>query len=427
MDVSADGGVFQMKYTLENPVEGEKVSVNCSESWISGIDAANPGVISFKVAVNEADAAREAVVSVSYAGIDPVPSFKVRQAAAEEVPAPEIKIAQAQVSVPAEGASGNVSYEIINPVDGASVTVRCEESWVADLDAATAGKVSFNVAANETDAAREAVVFLDYGEYKALAQFKIAQEGKPAPKEVFAITVSDVTATSFVVNVVPEDKEMDYLLNIIPAKTAEGFTDDDLYNYDVEFYKDMDWGFGWEGVAQEYLVKGETKDKLVENMLSETEYLVYAYGVNPNTIERLTPISRVVVKTLAPVKVEADFKITLSSVDGLQVGINVKTDSYDGRFVAKLFDNVAEGDTEDAVREKIMQKWADDVQLYGWMGYTVEMILSQYTSAGQKDFQETLEPNRTYYVYAFAVDNDALCCSDITLLKLVTDDTTVKQ
>ena len=46
---------------------------------------------------------------------------------------------------------------------------------------------------------------------------------------------------------------MDYLLNIIPAKEAAGFTtDDELYNYDVEFYTDMDGmghrkSFHWRG------------------------------------------------------------------------------------------------------------------------------------------------------------------------------------
>lgn len=68
----------------------------------------------------------------------------------------------------------------------------------------------------------------------------------------------------------------------------------------------------------------------------------------------------------------------------------------------------------------------DNVQIYGWMGYTAEMILSQYTFQQSREIQETLEPNSKYYIYAFAVDDEALRCSDIVFIPITTNDTSIQ-
>lgn len=424
-EVPAAGGVFQITYTIANPVEGETLSASCAESWISDIKTDVKGTISFTVAANEASQAREAVIAVSYAGIKPAPSFSVKQLEAGEAAAPAIKLEKEEVEVGAEGAACKLSYELVNPVEGNTVSARCEAEWVTDLSLDTEGQITFNVAANESAEPRKATVLLDYGKDEALAEFEVSQQGKGAAEEAFKVTVSDVKSTSFVVNAVPGDKEMDYLLNVIPAKAAEGMSDDDLYKYDVDFYSDMDAGAGWESVAREYLVRGDIKDKTVENMKPQTEYLVYAYGVDPATIERRTPITRVKVSTLAPETVKADFNIELASVEGLEIKAEVAAEGYDGYFKAGVFSNFAEGDSEETLKEKIQAKWADDVQLYGWMGYSVDMILTTYASKDKAELHETLEPNKTYCIYAFALDASALCCSQIRVLKITTDGTTV--
>ena len=108
---------------------------------------------------------------------------------------------------------------------------------------------------------------------------------------------------------------MYYLLNIIPSRAAADFkTDDELYQYDIDFYTDMDaTGSGWQSWAQEYLEQGTIADRLIENMEPNTEYLVYAYGVDPITIERLTPISKKTLTTLAPQTIDTKFDIQIVS------------------------------------------------------------------------------------------------------------------
>lgn len=180
------------------------------------------------------------------------------------------------------------------------LSAKCNDSWITDIDTKTAGVISFNVTKNETAEKREAIIEVSYADIQPAPSFTAKQAARP--EEAFTITISDITTKTFRTTVRPGDQEMYYLLNIIPSRAAADFkTDDELYQYDIDFYTDMDaTGSGWQSWAQEYLEQGTIADRLIENMEPNTEYLVYAYGVDPITIERLTPISKKTLTTLAP-------------------------------------------------------------------------------------------------------------------------------
>ena len=210
---------------------------------------------------------------------------------------PEIVFAKESLDVPAEGGPFQIEYTIENPVANATLSAKCNDSWITDIDTKTAGVISFNVTKNETAEKREAIIEVSYADIQPAPSFTAKQAARP--EEAFTITISDITTKTFRTTVRPGDQEMYYLLNIIPSRAAADFkTDDELYQYDIDFYTDMDaTGSGWQSWAQEYLEQGTIADRLIENMEPNTEYLVYAYGVDPITIERLTPISK---KTLNP-------------------------------------------------------------------------------------------------------------------------------
>ena len=297
---------------------------------------------------------------------------------------------------------------------------------VASGTKVTIAATPFNVTKNETAEKREAIIEVSYADIQPAPSFTVKQAARP--EEAFTITISDITTKTFRTTVRPGDQEMYYLLNIIPSRAAADFkTDDELYQYDIDFYTDMDaTGSGWQSWAQEYLKQGTIADRLIENMEPDTEYLVYAYGVDPITIERLTPISKKTLTTLAPQTIDTKFDIQIVSTEGLNIDVLVKANDYDGHFVAKIYGSVDAADTDATVLEKISESWIDNVKIYGWMGYTAEMILSQYTFQQSREIQETLEPNSKYYIYAFAVDDEALRCSDIVFIPITTNDTSIQ-
>ena len=137
LDVPAEGGPFQIEYTIENPVANATLSAKCNDSWITDIDTKTAGVISFNVTKNETAEKREAIIEVSYADIQPAPSFKVKQTFPNAQP--EIVFAKESLDVPAEGGPFQIEYTIENPVANATLSAKCNDSWITDIDTKTAG------------------------------------------------------------------------------------------------------------------------------------------------------------------------------------------------------------------------------------------------------------------------------------------------
>ena len=193
LDVPAEGGPFQIEYTIENPVANATLSAKCNDSWITDIDTKTAGVISFNVTKNETAEKREAIIEVSYADIQPAPSFKVKQTFPNAQP--EIVFAKESLDVPAEGGPFQIEYTIENPVANATLSAKCNDSWITDIDTKTAGVISFNVTKNETAEKREAIIEVSYADIQPAPSFTVKQAARP--EEAFTITISDITTKTF--------------------------------------------------------------------------------------------------------------------------------------------------------------------------------------------------------------------------------------
>lgn len=83
VDVVAEGGVFSVDYTVENPLPGIDVVGKTSVEWITSI-VAEGGVLKFSVAENGQPEERSAFINVKYPNVDDV-RLEVRQAGLEGV------------------------------------------------------------------------------------------------------------------------------------------------------------------------------------------------------------------------------------------------------------------------------------------------------------------------------------------------------
>ena len=93
IEATAEGGRYEVSYTIKNPVEGHNLFVAKSSdyAWISDLGAEDD-VIYVVVEANETNNAREAVVEVSYGEKHSNENFKaltIKQAAKAEEPKPE--------------------------------------------------------------------------------------------------------------------------------------------------------------------------------------------------------------------------------------------------------------------------------------------------------------------------------------------------
>ena len=183
----AEGGNGEITYKLENPKEGVKVAAACEAEWVAikGVD----GKVTFEVAANDVEEARATKIVVSYEKT----SFEVavNQAAAEPVvedPALTLT-SEEQMSFEAEGGAGEITYTLENPVEGLEVVASADVPWVANF-AVAEEKITFNVAANEDEEQREAVITVEYG----VLSFNVALVQAAAEPVVTSMTIANAIA-----------------------------------------------------------------------------------------------------------------------------------------------------------------------------------------------------------------------------------------
>ena len=180
INFEAIGGQGEIKYTLENTVEGTILTAACDAEWVADLTVGE--TVTFTVAANEETEGRETKVVVAYGEL----SFEVavKQAGKAEAPkTPEFNLTSDEVmEFGQDGAIGTITFEIVNPVAGASVTAKSNQSWVKNVTVREAdGEIAFEVEAN-TGAAREAKITATYGMLEFKVTVKQAEYVAPDPE-----------------------------------------------------------------------------------------------------------------------------------------------------------------------------------------------------------------------------------------------------
>lgn len=70
INIGAEGGSFEITYTIENPIESESINITPDQNWISITDSQTDGTISYSVAENTTSESRSAVITISYLEIE---------------------------------------------------------------------------------------------------------------------------------------------------------------------------------------------------------------------------------------------------------------------------------------------------------------------------------------------------------------------
>lgn len=324
----------------------------------------------------------------------------------EKTVTPSLKLSQTEIPVPAAGGLVSLDYTLENAVEGTTVTVKPVEAvdWISDIDVAVLGKISLTVAENETEDSRDAEFTVSYPGIQEDLSFKVVQQPADPQPAPFEITVKSVATSSITLDVIPLDKEMDYILFVSPTEYVAGFPeDDDLFNDDMAYFES-------EGIALESIVcKGDLVDHVESPVLPATAFTVYAYGIDIETKTRLTDIVREETKTNEIETIDVDFKVDLN-VNGAAATLTVDPGTYSGWYYV----NILEGLDPEQVNmlTACYQLYLNDIALYLGMGMDPETILM--VSGYQGEFSDTfnLEPEKKYTAVVFALDETPQLCSE---------------
>ena len=192
MEFTQDGQYGLITFNLENAVAGVEVTAKSNASWVKNFAVRQAdGEIAFEVEANTG-AAREAKITATYGMLE----FKVTVKQAEYVaPAPELIIDGADEEFEAAGDSGVIEFHVKNAVEGVEATATTVAEWIT-INSVAEGVVNFTVAANETDAVREGVITIAYGEISQNIKIKQYFDGYNPDLQYSAFEVVEVFAES---------------------------------------------------------------------------------------------------------------------------------------------------------------------------------------------------------------------------------------
>lgn len=334
-------------------------------------------------------------------------------------PDPTLELSQAEVAVPAEGGTYSVAFKVTNPKDGAEVTVAAPEvEWITNFVVGETD-ITFDVAENQTEDARSVKVTVSYPGVEPDAEFTISQEaGEPEP---FTIDVRDITQTSATFDIVPYDKEM-YFISFYATQEyidENGLnTDDALFADDLEYIKGEMEYYGDDIYA--YVYQGDVlTDIEISGLTPESDNVVYAYGFDPETMERLTDIIYCRFTTLPAEKMDVDFIFGEPIVEGPRVTVQVTPDNYDGYWTAYALET-SSIDPETSLFDMCNDSWSSLVSIFQMFGYTTEEILEENCIKGETSIRFDLDPSTSYTIAVLAINDQALAASDPSTLEVTT-------
>ncbi len=195
MEFKAAGGAGEITYEVKNFEGTPAVIARCDVAWIENLNSADDKV-TFNVAANEVTEARSTTIELTFEGKEY--TVTVNQAAGAEKPAVEFTITSANpMEFEAAGGAGKITYEVKNFEGTPFVGAECEAAWIENLTP-DAGKISFNVAANEVTEARSTTIDLTFeGEKYSVTVNQAAAEKQPETQYDVDITVPYLNGTYY--------------------------------------------------------------------------------------------------------------------------------------------------------------------------------------------------------------------------------------
>ncbi len=245
--------------------------------------------------------------------------------------------------------------------------------------------------------------------------FVLPKSPASAEEEMFAFEINEVTASSVNMNVMVADDELRYCLMCVEKEFADLFeSDEELFQDDLAYMSEyLEYGYTLEDIIGMFTSIGDVFDMTISQLEANTEYLIYAYGLELDGT-RTTDIYREYVTTKNIEKVNVTFDID-AQVAGSSVDVTVTPsdnnvyyyfDAIDVESVQSEFG----GDIAEAAKYFIDY----NLMLGNAYGMTAEEVILEIASQGQDHYLFEMEAETEYIIFAMAVSTDGKVISDVT-------------
>lgn len=265
-----------------------------------------------------------------------------------EVKTPVVTLDKQSVEVSAEGGEFTVNYTIENPVEGVTLAVAEDVAWIEDVEVAES-VISFAVAANDLEEAREATLNVEYtgAEARTIAVTQAAKSVVPTPEPelaTFTLEVSEITWNNAYISVTPSE-DVEYILGVMTKEAFAPYAEDAEtivaariaeWQETAEQYIDMGYDDPWQYYMNFEQRSGErtydVKYDDIYNMDWDTEYVVYCFGMNDEG-EQTGHVTIKEFRTTAPEPSNNTFTITIDAMTKSSVEFTVEPTTDEPYYV----------------------------------------------------------------------------------------------
>ena len=439
IDVTAEGGHFEVNYTLENPVAGAELKVSAEKDWVYNIDTTVDGVISFNVATSYDAEERSCRLELIYPGVYPNPTLKVKQAVGKEhsIKLGLVNAAATTITMNVVPADKNMPYVFILGTgkyfeeDGGELMYSDEALWASDMEIFESFGAAFG-----GDASTGAAAFMYQGDmmghqftgvtpnttYVAYAYGFDKENLKPTTEisrlKITTTAVSDYTlhfdfnvevdGPNVSIDIKPQGYDGYYYYGVFWAKDVAGASDEELRSYceaDWENNKAYYSSFfdtpeqGLHFIFNELAFRGE--QHLEAELDANTEFILWAFGMDDEALMNTTP--EYYTFTTGNVKAsENTFVLSVPELLSRKATVKVETSNNDPYIAALVAGDRFEGNTDAEIMEYILTNFS-----------------VQYINGTMSDTATGLVPSTEYELLVFGAQAGA-ATTELNRLKFTT-------
>ena len=439
IDVTAEGGHFEVNYTLENPVAGAELKVSAEKDWVHNIDTTVDGVISFNVATSYDAEERSCRLELIYPGVYPNPTLKVKQAVGKEhsIKLELVNAAATTITMNVVPADKNMPYVFILGTgkyfeeDGGELMYSDEALWASDMEIFESFGAAFG-----GDASTGAAAFMYQGDmmnhqftgvtpnttYVAYAYGFDKENLKPTTEisrlKITTTAVSDYTlhfdfnvevdGPNVTIDIKPQGYDGYYYYGVFWAKDVAGASDEELRSYceaDWENNKAYYSSFfdtpeqGLHFIFNELAFRGE--QHVEAELDANTEFILWAFGMDDEALMNTTP-EFYTFKTGGVKASENTFVLSVPELYPRKATVKVETSNNDPYIAALVAGDRFEGNTDAEIMEYILTNFS-----------------VQYVNGTMSDTATGLVPSTEYELLVFGAQAGA-ATTDLNRLKFTT-------
>ena len=427
VDVTAEGGHFEIAYTLTNPQSGAELKVSAEKDWVYNIDTSVPGLLSFDVATSYDAEARNCRMELIYPGVYPNPTITVKQAVGKEhsIKLELVNAAATTITMNVVPQDKNMPYVFILGTgkyfeeNGGELMFNDEALWASDMEIFESFGSAFG-----GDASTGAAAFMYVGDmmghqftgvtpnttYVAYAYGFDKENLKPTTEisrlKITTTSVSDYTlhfdfnvevdGPNVAIDIKPQGYDGYYYYGVFWAKDVAGASEDELRSYceaDWENNKAYYSAFfdtpeeGLHFIFNELAFRGE--QHIEAELDANTEFILWAFGMDDEALMNTTP-EFYTFKTGNVKASENTFVLSVPELYPRKATVKVEASNNDPYVAALVAGDRFEGNTEAEIMEYILTNFS-----------------VQYVNGTMSDTATGLVPSTEYELLVFGAQAGA--------------------